>query len=327
MFTLLGILAAKLLDSFTDIFSSRTNTTTGLGTSTDGNIWTQVTGNLIVSSGAATATATPTIVSTTRSSGGTSGTNTVTVASTTGIAIGQRITGLNIPADTVVSAINGSVITVSKNFTGNVSGTLLFLSANSTEYSMATQDMANVNNIIELKGANEGSAVALWVQSSSDWWMVGVDSVRNTTPGNYYAGTPPTYTPGSYFSYWSPNAGYVYGTNPPTYTPGNPSGTNPATYSFSQYLRISKSVSSVVSTVTSLAVSTSSVIRSLRVTLNSNQITARAFSDTNLVTQLGSDLVYTATGAIVNTQYGIAISPSAYQQSPTIGTALTITKV
>jgi hypothetical protein len=60
------------------------------------------------------------------------------------------------------------------------------------------------------------------------------------------------------------------------------------------------------------------------VSTSGNQITARAFSDTNLVTQIGSDLVYTATGATINTTYGISISPTQYAQSDTIGASVNI---
>ncbi len=101
-------------------------------------------------------------------------------------------------------------------------------------------------------------------------------------------------------------------------------GTNATTYSFAQYLDISKSVASVVSTVTSALISTSQTIKSIFVGLSGNQITAKAYSDTNLVTQIGSDLVYTATGATIFTQYGIAISTSQYDQSAIIGSEVTI---
>jgi hypothetical protein len=71
-------------------------------------------------------------------------------------------------------------------------------------------------------------------------------------------------------------------------------------------------------------VSTASTIGSILVSILGNQITAKAYSDTNLVTQIGSDLVYTATGAVVGTQFGISISPSQYLQSDIIGTSVEI---
>jgi hypothetical protein len=47
-------------------------------------------------------------------------------------------------------------------------------------------------------------------------------------------------------------------------------------------------------------------------------ITARAYSDTTMVTQIGNDLVYSATGVNIMTNYGIIASESAYNQTLTI---------
>ena len=345
---LLGALASAIRKRFYDNFAGRTNTTGGLGVATDGSQWTAVNGTIQVTSGAATATTTPT-------SGGAG-----------------------------------------------------------TTYPMTVVNMPTSDNVIELTGTNEGSSVAVWVQSSTDWWMVDIDSTFNTIPGNtnyafaqnaYTAYTAPTnygaYTaPTNYTAYTAPTnytssgGGYSIGYNATTnYTtsatyktnaPGsyaytgyitspvtnytslpvaNPtnytssgggtsysssgggtsysssgggtsysggtyytyaSGSNATTYAYNEILRVSKSVASVVSTITSAVISTASAIKSLRVTLSGNTITARAFSDSALVTQLGSDLVYTATGATITTQYGIAVSPSSYNQSAIISTSVNI---
>ena len=53
---------------------------------------------------------------------GTSGTNTVTVGSTTGLAVNETLTGTGIAPGAVVESINGSVVTLSANNTGTVSG-------------------------------------------------------------------------------------------------------------------------------------------------------------------------------------------------------------
>lgn len=354
----LGSLASSIRKVFYDTFSGRTNTTGGLGTATDGSQWVAVNGTIQVTSGAATATTTPT-------SGGAG-----------------------------------------------------------TTYPMSVVNMPTSDNIIELQNTNEGSAVALWVQSSTDWWMVDVDSTFNTVPGNLYyyvsSNNSPTYNPVQYspstpagftpgpstpgpttsgpasyspgyaggalyastagpvgpatysvippgnppksyaatpgvpgptsysltpggFTPGSSTAGTITNSAPTTsgtfspsqagpttaggYTAGNPnysSAYNPVTYAYSEMLRISKSTASVVNTITSAVISTVSTIKSLRVSISGNTITARAFSDSSLVTQLGSDLVYTATGATVTTQYGISISPSAYNQSAIIGTSVNI---
>lgn len=119
-----------------------------------------------------------------------------------------------------------------------------------------------------------------------------------------------TYT----YSYPNPTYGFQYGVT----------GTNATTYTVNQYLEIIQSTASAVSTISSSLVSSVATIKSILVSLVGNQITAKAYSDTNLVTQIGNDLVYTATGAVVGTQFGIAVSPSEYDQSPIIGSSVEI---
>ena len=59
-------------------------------------------------------------------SGGSNGSQTFTVASPTGIAVGQMITGTNIPQFSYVEAISGTTVTASQALTGAVSGNVLF---------------------------------------------------------------------------------------------------------------------------------------------------------------------------------------------------------
>lgn len=158
--------------------------------------------------------------------------------------------------------------------------------------------------------------------------VVGNNSDLGSSPGTffyYYYGTDANYgDTGDNYGVAGTNYGVVgsnYGVIGSNY---GQTGTNATTYSFAQYLDISKSVASVVSTVTSALISTTQTIGSFFVSLSGNQITARAYSDTNLVTQIGSDLVYTATGAVINTEFGISISPSEYQQSDIIGSSVEI---
>jgi hypothetical protein len=58
--------------------------------------------------------------------------------------------------------------------------------------------------------------------------------------------------------------------------------------------------------------STTQTIKSILVQTSGNQITAKAFSDVVPVTQIGDDLIYNATGVIINTRYGISISKAEY---------------
>ena len=127
----------------------------------------------------------------------------------------------------------------------------------------------------------------------------------------------------------------IYGTNPGYTNPGytNPGYTNPGYYSpasggnpdysspyscncqtcYPQYLSIVKSIAATISAVTQWTIS--SVVQSFRVKTSGETITTSVYSDTSLVTQIGSDMVHTATGAVVDTRHGLTIKPSAYAQS------------
>jgi len=63
---------------------------------------------------------------TTTTATGTSGTYTITIGSNTNVAIGQIVTGTNIPNGATVTNVNGLVITLNLALTGNVSGNVTF---------------------------------------------------------------------------------------------------------------------------------------------------------------------------------------------------------
>lgn len=292
--------ASSVRKRLLDTFSTRSDTTGSLGTASDGSDWTATSQTIEVKSGAAKATTTP------------------------------------------VSASGG------------------------TAYPIATVSMPTQDNVISIADTNEGSSAALWVQSSSDWWIVDIEAVQNAVT-NYASGSNFYYTfglvqgfasaPQTYAGYttstvyWARyalasgkyNTFYSAGTNYTVkYTTQNFSNTiywygtigqttyytyaSGATYTYSEYLKIRQSVSSVVSVITSALISSAQTIKSLKVFTSGNQITAKAYSDNNFVTQLGSDLVYTASGATINTQYGISVSPSDYNQSAIIGTSVDISR-
>jgi hypothetical protein len=97
----------------------------------------------------------------------------------------------------------------------------------------------------------------------------------------------------------------------------------PESFSYVAMLKISQSISDTVSEISSLVVSTAQTIKSIIVQTSGNQITAKAFSDVTPITQLGEDLIYNATGAIINTRYGISISKAEYNNNE-IGSSVTI---
>lgn len=97
----------------------------------------------------------------------------------------------------------------------------------------------------------------------------------------------------------------------------------PESFAYAAILRISQSVSDTVSEISSAIVSTAQTIKSIIVQTSGNQITAKAFSDVTPITQIGDDLIYNATGAIINTRYGISISKAEYSNDE-IGNLVTI---
>ena len=99
----------------------------------------------------------------------------------------------------------------------------------------------------------------------------------------------------------------------------------PETTVFDQKVSIRQSIAGNVQLLTSWVVSSSQVIRSLLVRTRGTQVTVKPYSDGNLVSQVGDDLVYTATGASVNTRFGITLSPSPDNQGTTVATTASIT--
>ena len=365
LFSTIAKVLSTGLSTFLDNFSARSNTSGGLGTATDGNVWKSVNGTINVVSGAAKASSTPTTYSA------------------------------------------GSA------------------------YPLSTVNMSKSDVQIKLKGTNQGSTAAIWVQSTDEWWGITARAVQTSTPGNtnygfttYISGYTPAYgtyyynynystttygTPSftnykqvAYFVYgfnkstsysvsgynvsysanygtrynskysiaytkytwatyganYSSSSNYGYKVNSTYYgydsytgyyyntyvsngtgTGSAPAfvgdyanyswtwavtGTNATTYAVNQYVDVIKSTASAVTTMSSWLVSTAQTIGSILVSISNNQITTKPYSDTGLVSQIGSDLVYTATGAVISTQFGISVSPSQYNQSDIIGTSVEI---
>lgn len=118
--------------------------------------------------------------------------------------------------------------------------------------------------------------------------------------------------------------------------PYNPcSSTNPcvgtggtcASYydTYPQYLKLYKYAASTLTelaSVTLASVTSFAPIRAIKVAITGSNkvaetatVTAKAFSDTSAVSQIGGDLVHNATGVKIITNYGIIASDSAYNQS------------
>jgi hypothetical protein len=100
-----------------------------------------------------------------------------------------------------------------------------------------------------------------------------------------------------------------------------------ASYSdtYTRYLKLYKYASNTLTELASVtldSLTSFAPIRAIKVAVsNSNKgagtatVTAQAFSDTSAVTQIGGNLVHSATGVNIVTNYGIIASDSAYSQS------------
>lgn len=85
---------------------------------------------------------------------------------------------------------------------------------------------------------------------------------------------------------------------------------------YPQYFKILKNISGTVTAVWSQAVA--AVSAAFRVKTSGDVITIKAYSDSGMTSQIGSDMTYTATGSAKSTKFGLAIAPSSYNQTATI---------
>jgi len=88
---------------------------------------------------------------------------------------------------------------------------------NDANYPMAAVEMGTANVNISLQSALQGTAAALWITDSGNWWAVGLDQTQascncqtctayvsgNYVPGNYVSGN---YVSGTTFCSWWQNS-------------------------------------------------------------------------------------------------------------------------
>jgi hypothetical protein len=209
-------------------------------------------------------------------------------------------------AETWTSVING--VTASQSWTSAVAyfqGTTVYTSTAPTYSAGVTAYTAGLPNYTSetfytSAGGNFSSTIAFTSTTPFSSATPYSSASEFSSATNYFAdltfSSLTTYTAGtSYTSAISYSSTFV-----------------PESFAYSAILRISQSVSDTVSEISSAIVSTAQTIKSIIVQTSGNQITAKAFSDITPITQLGSDLIYNATGVIINTKYGISISKAEY---------------
>lgn len=85
---------------------------------------------------------------------------------------------------------------------------------------------------------------------------------------------------------------------------------------YPQYIRVIQSVANSVSTLAQWTIS--AVANSFRVKTSGNEIQIQAFQNNDFTSQIDGTLTYTPTSVNVETNFGIMISPSSYDQQTTV---------
>jgi len=290
----IGAIASSIRNRFIDSFN-RTDTTTSLGASSDGSLWGALRGTMKV---------------------------------TTNKATSSDAAGGSYPAATI--KMPKQDVTISMTGTGNGSGSMLWATDSGNWW--ATDIYAYTYSAPWFYTQFSGSYTcnAFGNVSGCDTFAIGnynrtcnvsgyccptcvawnSNNIRNAAycrTYNYSANYSCTTAIANYNC-----AGYY------TYSVCNSSTANYSTiqggtyYYYPTYLRVIRSIGNSVSTVVQSYLGENLNIQSLKTITNGTQITVKGYSDTNLTTQVGSDLVYTATGAAVTTEYGIVLTPSGY---------------
>ena len=217
-------------------------------------------------------------------------------------------------------------------------------------YPLASVSMPSEAVTINLKGVTQGSTAALWVTDSGNWYGIGIDQEPVScncqtcsnpgncsqysyvcNAGNYFCDVVGNRYCSAYSSVCNSGNCNASNSNFTCNSASNPCNAFNATTFYScncqtcypQYVRFIQSIANTVSQVTISTVA--SIVQSFKVIISainpsktSATATVKAYSDTDLSTQIGSDLTYTPTGVAINAKYGIMIKPSTYSQGNTI---------
>lgn len=284
---ILGSVAASIRDRFVDTFN-RSDSASSLGTASDGSLWTALRGSLGISSNKAV------------------------------LGSGQAASGY--PAATV--KMPKTNVTISESGVGNGSGALLWATDSNnwwaTDIYQSTFSVTNYttnfagNYTCTAWTTNYICAAPFYCCNVAGYTTGGAICIAWNSNNIKNAAYCRTYTRNYTINYTCStccNSFYTAVNCSSGIAQYNTTATG-TTYYYPTYIRIMQSVANVVSQITNAYLGDNLTIQGLRTITSGNQITVRAFSDANLTTQVGSDLVYTATGATVTAEYGIILTPS-----------------
>lgn len=303
---IIGAIASAVRNRFYDTFN-RSNTTGDLGTATDGSLWDATSGTWTVVANQAQATTS---------------------------ASSYPVASVALPKNNMDISLKG---------VGNGAGAALWVTDSGNWWGVVVdQEQETAYNTCQGANCNaytytiQGYNCSAYSCSAYSFYCV----TGYTTACNHYARgncnrynatnrTCQTYNAGTCDT-WSSYCGFGYNVCNANScsSPGNTNGVsncnafttyyyncNPYTV-YPSYLRVIQSVSNTVSTIASTAIS--SVAQALKVSISGTQLTTKAYSDSAMTTQIGSDWVYTPTGVTVTPKYGIVLSPTNYSQGTTI---------
>lgn len=290
----LGAVASSIRDKFIDTFN-RTDTTSDLGVATDGSLWKALRGTWKV---------------TTNKAQSTDAANTYPAVS---VVMPNKATSIKIQGPVsgsgaliwVTDANNWWAVDLyqstysNANYSTNYNGTFCDYGYNNNAYYSCNASQTNYCFATNYAGPYCGA----WNSNN----------IRNAAYCRYYYYNSYTYQyacgSSCTSSYYVAPSFYCQSSSPKYYT--YQSGTS---YFYPQFLRVLQSVGNTVSQIASLQVSDNATIAGLKALISGTTITASAYSDANMTSQVGSNLVYNATGAAVTTEYGLVLTPSAYNQ-------------
>lgn len=209
-------------------------------------------------------------------------------------------------------------------------------------YPMATVNTNKTDITASVKTTDNGLGIAFWVTDANSWWASTTYASSSTSCDTCYQTCYQTCYETCYQTCYSCDYGLVSGStcvDPETLQPigpatpyncnpyncnpynCNPYSCNPyscnCVTSYSYNLRIIKSDLGTVTTPTS-DISLPSSPAAMYVSTSNNTITAKAYSDTSMTTQIGSTMSYTPTSPTKGTRIGIFKSPVAYNQGTTL---------
>ena len=218
-----------------------------------------------------------------------------------------------------------------------VSSNVLTSGDSVSSYPMVSVDMAVQNVEMDVTASNTGQLASIWVTDANNWWGV----QKFSQPENCNCGT----------TFFSCNCSTTFFSCNCTTTTScaqwNCGSFTAATFcntcvSFSSftscqtcsqytcqtcsqytcqtcypnYMRMLRMASGSVSVLTTWLLS--SLAAAFRVRTATDQVTIQAFSDTNLTSQIGSNLVYNASSPAKTSRFGISLGPSSFNQGTTI---------